>query len=200
MSRLAQSILEHIASGPGGVRFTAELAAMLDRRANVIATVASNLKRRGLIRAPQRGRYQLTDAGRKWLADGKVVQSGQGRRRMRDHSYGLRERAWWLMRERRKFTIADLLDTLADGTERDAFGNLCKYVRALERVGIVQRMRRRVAGTAPTSNGAVLWLLKRDLGRKAPVWRHREGKGHVYDPNAAAVIVPPSQEAPRHDD
>lgn len=197
---LAQPILEHIAAAPDGIGITADLARALDRRANVIATVASNLKRRGLIHAPQAGRYQLTDAGRQWLADGKVVQSGQGRRRMRDHSYGLRERAWWLMRERRKFTIADLLDTLADGTERDAHGNLCKYVRALERAGIVQRMRRRIPGAAPTSNGAVLWHLKRDLGRKAPVWRHREGKGHVYDPNAAAVIVPPSQEADRHDD
>jgi len=182
---LAQPMLELIANDPDGVGVTADLAEKLGRAPKVIAHIATNLKRRGLIESPQPGRYQMTQTGRDWLADGKTIASGQGKKRVRTAG-GLRERAWWLMRQTRRFTIADLLDTLADGSERDARSNLTKYVRALERAGIVQRMRRKVPGFSATSPGAVLWMLKLDLGRKAPVWRMR--KGEIYDTNQCVAI------------
>lgn len=184
--RTAQRLLELIASGPDGVT-TAEAVAALGRGANLVTGTATRLKRRGLIEAPRAGRYLITEAGWAWLDSGRVVASGQSAQRRRERSYGLRERAWWLMRELRKFTLADLLTTLADGSERDARDNLGKYLRVLERVGVLARMRRRVAGVAPTSNGYVLWWLKRDLGRLAPVWRQRQGV--VFDPNAGEVLA-----------
>lgn len=187
MNRLAQPLLELIAAQPDGTCVTADLAARMGRKANIITTAALTLKRRRLIEVPRRGTYRITEDGRAWLASGRVIASGQGRRR-HERSYGLRERAWWLMREMRKFTVADLLTTLADGSERDAGGNLGKYINALARVGVLQRMQRRVPGAAPQSNGHIVWWLKRDLGRGAPVWRQRHGV--VFDPNGGEVLAP----------
>lgn len=183
--RIAQPMLEFIAAAPGGTATTAEVVAHLGRCRKLIATTASTLRRRKLIEAPLRGVYRITQSGRDWIAGGRVIASGQGRRRI-ERTYGLRERAWWLMRELRKFTVADLLTTLADGTERDAHGNLGRYLTVLEQAGIVQRMRRRVPGVAITSNGHILWWLARDLGRHAPVWRQRHRA--VFDPNSGDVL------------
>jgi hypothetical protein len=97
-------------------------------------------------------------------------------------AFGLRQRAWWVMRRRIKFTLPELLATLADGTERDAIGNLGKYVRALERAGILSRETERKPGAALTSNGHISYLLVVNAGRKAPVWR--ASRNEVYDPNS----------------
>lgn len=98
---------------------------------------------------------------------------------------GLRQRAWWVMRKRGRFTLPGLLSTLADGTERDAIGNLGKYVRALEKAGIVRREDERQPGAAITSNGHICYRLLIDAGRKAPVWR--ESNRTVFDPNSGIV-------------
>lgn len=93
---------------------------------------------------------------------------------------GLRQQAWWVMRRRIVFTLPELLATIATGAERDAESNIGRYVRALEKVGILK-----VDGRAPpenlTSNGCIRYRVAIDNGRKAPVWRQRAGG--VYDPN-----------------
>lgn len=98
---------------------------------------------------------------------------------------GLRQRAWWVMRRRVRFSLQELLATLADGSERDAKGNLGKYVRALERAGILRRESERAPGAALTSNGHLVYVLVVNHGRKAPVWRQKAGE--VYDPNSGKV-------------
>lgn len=90
------------------------------------------------------------------------------------------------MRQVPRFTLDDLLLTLAEPGMRDAPGNLLKYVRALERVGVLVRLERRAPGQARTSNGHVIWRLARDLGRQAPVWRSRQQQ--LWDPNARCAI------------
>lgn len=112
-------------------------------------------------------------------------------RRGRGHPHakrttGLRERAWWVMREVPRFTLDDLLLKLAEPGMKDAPGNLLKYISALERVGVLKRLERRVPGTSLTSNGHVIWRLARDLGRQAPVWRSAQQV--LWDPNAAVAI------------
>ena len=99
---------------------------------------------------------------------------------------GLRARAWWVMREKVRFTLDDLLFTLASPQDKDAFGNLRKYVRALELAGVLARLKRREAGSALTSNGRVIWRVACDLGRQAPVWR--EAHAVVYDPNSGQLL------------
>jgi hypothetical protein len=111
--------------------------------------------------------------------------SRKGQISNRTVTLGLRPRAWWVMRRQGNFTINVLLLTLCDGTERDAAGNLGKYVRALEKAGIVKREAERQAGSALTSPGMLRYQLVINAGRKAPVWRAQSNT--VYDPNSKIV-------------
>jgi hypothetical protein len=109
----------------------------------------------------------------------------QSRISQRTVTLGLRQRAWWVMRKRISFTLGELLSTLADGTERDAAGNLRKYLRALVGAGIVCVEAGRVRSTAITSPGCYRYQLIINAGRKAPVWRAQSNT--VYDPNNDTV-------------
>jgi hypothetical protein len=97
----------------------------------------------------------------------------------------MRQRAWWVIRRCISFTVDELLSTLADGTERDAAGNIGKYVRALEKAGIVKRAEKRQAGNALTSTGMVRYQLVINSGRLAPIWRTNNCE--VYDRNSKVV-------------
>lgn len=111
--------------------------------------------------------------------------SRKGQTSPRTVTIGLRPRAWWVMRRRLNFTLAELMATLCDGTERDANGNLAKWIRALEKAGIVRREEKRQAGTALTSPGMLRYQLVINAGRKAPVWRAKSNT--VFDPNSGIV-------------
>ncbi len=103
---------------------------------------------------------------------------------LRTKTIGLRQRAWWVMRRHRVFTLPDLLATVAEGMERDAEGNLGRWLRALVQAGIL-RVEGRARPTSPTSNGCLRYRLVVDGGRAAPVWR--ASTGEVYDPNTETV-------------
>lgn len=107
---------------------------------------------------------------------------------------GLRQRAWWIIRNRKESTLPQLLSTLADGNEKDASSNLGKYLRALERAGIIKRAAKRVAGDKLTSNGHIRYLLQIDCGSSAPV--HRISQNAVYAPDTQAIY--PMEVRPRH--
>lgn len=111
--------------------------------------------------------------------------SRKGQTSPRTVTLGLRQRAWWVMRKRGSCTLPELLQTLADGTERDAASNLGKYLRAMEKAGIIEREAARQPGAAPTSPGHIRYRLVVDEGRKAPVWRAQNNS--VYDPNSGMV-------------
>ena len=100
----------------------------------------------------------------------------------------LRQKAWLAMQIKGKFTLSDLVRNAvsAESVAKDPRNNIGRYVKALERVGIVSEMKRRMVPTSPTSNGEKRWMLVRDLGRKAPVVRHAT---EVFDPNSGQVIV-----------
>lgn len=103
----------------------------------------------------------------------------EGRKRMK--TGGLRRQAWWILRNRRETTLENLLRTLADGTQKDAAGNLGKYLRALERAGILKRGTHRTPGAALTSNGHIRYALAIDCGPDAPVWR--TSRNEVFAPS-----------------
>lgn len=121
-------------------------------------------------------------------------QTGRGRPLPRKAA-GLREQAWWLIRQCRRFSLNSLLETLATGHEADAGGNLLKYIRQLEKVGVIKRSKHRLPAEHKVigSTGFVVWILVKDVGRSAPVWRKRERA--MYDPNADALMQPMQEEA-----
>lgn len=114
----------------------------------------------------------------------------KGQTALRGKSFGLRARAWWVMRETGRFTINGLLAIVADGGEADAASNLRKYIHALTRAGVLA-VDGREPPSSPTDNGAKRYRLVRNSGPRAPVWR--ASRGEVYDPNTGAAY--PIQEA-----
>lgn len=104
-----------------------------------------------------------------------------GQTALRTKTFGLRQRAWWVMRRHRVFTLPELLATVADGRERDAENNLGRWLRALTQAGIL-KIEGRAKPTAPTSNGAWRYRMMVDAGRDAPVWR--QARREVFDPNS----------------
>jgi hypothetical protein len=98
---------------------------------------------------------------------------------------GFRQRAWWILRNRKKATIDEILNTLVDGPEKNSISNLRHYLRALERAGIVRRSPQRIPGDCKTSNGYILYLLSVDCGVSAPV--HRIRSNEVYAPDTGAI-------------
>lgn len=112
-------------------------------------------------------------------------------------STGLRGKCWWLMRELNTFTINRLLETYADGTEKNAHNNITNYLSHLAAYGVVERLDRRQPGDSLTSPGFVVWRLKRNLGILAPVWR--SGYNVLWDPNRWEAVVPGVVEAQQQD-
>lgn len=120
------------------------------------------------------GCYTLTALGQGAL-DGAQLTSGPkgptGKSRARVDS--LRDRAWRLLRIRRKGSAPELVGSLLDaGSDAAAFqraqNNLHKYLRELLRAGYLAEMRRE-APKSPTSNGAKRYLLARDTGPLPPI-------------------------------
>ena len=102
------------------------------------------------------------------------------------HSAGLRERSWRILRRGAPETLRSLLCVIADGHEKDARGNLGRYLVALERVGVLERLPERLPGAALTSPGYVQWVLAKNLGPDAPILRKG---GAVWDPNGKTLVV-----------
>lgn len=100
----------------------------------------------------------------------------------RTRSYGLRARAWWIVRKNKETTLADLLMILNDGSHKHADRNLGQYLTFLTRVGVLKR--ERIDDGKLTSNGVYHYQLVTDLGHKNPIIR----KDGVYDPNSQRLL------------
>ena len=125
----------------------------------------------------------LTDTGQQHAALGLPINPGQGKR-PRKITMGLRDRAWWELRNKGAASLHQITSTHANGSEKAADMNLYKYLIALEMAGILVRHEKRIP--AKQGRGRVQWRMKRDLGIKAPVWRQKERE--IYDPNSGAVF------------
>ena len=181
-TRTSQRVLQAIGAGATTTDVITQATGM-SRHATWRA--AAKLRQIGLIDAVSRGEYTLTEAGRDWLESGRVVERrGPSERRTRT-ARGLRVRAWWLMRQLGRWTLPDLLTTLADGTQRTPQSNMLRYLNGLEAAGIVRRAKRTVPAARP-GRGHVLWIIARDLGPQAPVLR--DDRRELYDPNAGTTL------------
>lgn len=189
---VATNVLQQIADG---CDYIADIAAALGVPRKTVNHAAQTLKGRGLIEThsesageisgpAQRGFYRLTPEGTAFAASGQTISAGQGER-PRKKTVGLRERAWWHFRAHKVASLKELLGTHAEGGERDATSNVYKYLLALERAGILQRLAKRLP--ARQCKGLVQWRLALDLGIKAPVWRQTART--VYDPNSGRVFA-----------
>ena len=121
------------------------------------------------------GCYKLTALGRAALDEGARFTSGPKGPTGKPKAFpnSLRDRAWRVLRIRRKASATELASLLLDaGTNSDAVkraqNNLNKYLRQLELAGYLAQMRRE-APQSPTSNGAKRFFLVRDTGPLPPI-------------------------------
>lgn len=134
---------------------------------------ASRLIRRDYLEKMAVGCFQLTDAGIAAAASGKVITSGPMGKTgaIPVHKDTFRQRAWTSMRFNRRFTIGQIVRAAAREGEKNARENARKYIAQLCRAGFVKEMPRRAPGTAIGSSGFKRFMLVRDTGRRAPVFR-----------------------------
>ena len=167
----------------GHCRTISELEAQLDLTRRQVSDAAAILLRRDYLMRMEPGCYQLTDGGVAAFEKGEVITSGpRGEHtvcRVSENTF--RQRAWLSMRTRGRFTIGDLVCDAATPDDRNPINNVTRYLNALTRAGYVIELPRRIAGTAPTSNGYKLFALARNTGRGAPI--HQPTKGVLRDPN-----------------
>ncbi|MCX7172341.1 MAG: hypothetical protein NT159_00015 [Proteobacteria bacterium] len=182
-----ETLLKAIGAAKPTECFTeAHMVAATGLTAVQIERSALNLRKHGFITRTAKGCHKLTDAGRKAVEEGASLRSGpkgpqQSGQRIRDR--GLRQRVWNALRLSKKLTVDDIVMRVVDGHERDPVSNVRKYVRALERAGYVRCMATREPKLSLTSNGCKRWLLIKDTGPDAPVWRAKRANQTLYDPN-----------------
>ncbi len=192
-------VLQHLAAGLTSLD---ELAEATGKPRDRLVKAVQVLKGRGLVHvcdaldkvfgslAP--GHYVLTDAGQAEAESGETIKPGKTGPRPRQRTTGLRERAWWHLRNHREMvSLKGLLGAHASGNEKGAQSNLYKYLTGLERAGLIVRADRRQA--ARQSKGWVMWMISNDVGPLPPVWRERANE--VFDPNAGVVIALPARTA-----
>ncbi len=185
-----ENLLQAVAqSAPSECITEARMVEISGLSAKQIENTAANLRRHGFLTRTGQGCHKLTTAGRDALSAGVRLRSGPkgketGHRR-RDP--GLRQRVWNALRTGKKLTIDDILMRVVEGTERDAYSNVRKYIRALARAGYVRDMPVREPKLNLTSNGCVRWLLVSDTGMEAPVWR--VSRDTIWDPNLEEEII-----------
>lgn len=194
MVRLSQTILTALPSEPKTIGMETLCSTAGVTRQQVTCAIGKLIDR-GLATSPKRSQYQRTEMGDRVCADGREIKSGprpgsKGKQSLRPsdakgHS-DLRDRAWKALRMLRKATIPEMLELSSSGDERDPHTNVRKYLKALCQRGIVSRLARRTAGMAVTSNGFHQYLLIRDLGPKAPLWR--TAADQVVDRNSGEII------------
>lgn len=180
---LPTTILVHLADG--ACRTIEELEKALGLSRRQVSDGAAKLAYRKFLCRMERGCYQLTELGLKAAGEGQVIKSGPigpdtGKVRAKV-SNTFRDRAWRSMRVRRQFTIADIVaDAAADG-DTDPESNVGRYLRALGMAGYVKEMRERAPGTRLTSNGFKRFVLVKDTGPVAPVYRPKARTLHDYN-------------------
>lgn len=175
MPVLTERVMRHLAEN--GNCYTRQLAAALDAASTGICAACICLRKHGLVHTEAGGIHGLTEAGRQWVEVGGFLPCQRAGRAATSEGRTLRQRAWNVMRMADKITVADLLRTLCDGSERGADDNLKNYCRALYRAGILGK-------TART--GDYFLRVEANTGPKAPSYNRVEKS--VTDRNTGKIM------------
>lgn len=165
-------VLHHL--GDNTCKTIDAIATELGLKHRQISWIAKKLIDKGYLERVELGCFQLTVAGQQAVSDGVQITSGPNapHSKAKEPSRNtLRQRAWNIIRIQRRFTIPDLQTTATIGDEKLAENNLQRYCNVLCKAGVLRRLPRRQKGTAHGSNGFAQFVLVRDLGAIAPVYR-----------------------------
>jgi hypothetical protein len=167
----ATALLRHLAAG---VCLTADqMAEALGITRAQAMNAARKLLRRGYLEKMAAGCFQLSEAGKAAALSGITITSGPKGKTgvIATRRQTFRERAWLAMRIHHRFTIGQIVASAARDGERNARENARKYLAQLGQAGFVKELPNRLPGTSMGSNGFKRWVLIRNTGPRAPVYR-----------------------------
>lgn len=152
--------------------------------------IMSRLVSKGVVIRLETGVYKLSEYGKSLKSNGlkEIFHSGpQGQYNRNKHSNNtLRSRIWRLIILNKKVSVDEMLPIATDGDEKSPESNIRKYIKALVKSGYLLEMPRRIKGDALTSNGFKQYMLLRETGPKAPIFRN--DKKEMFDPNTGEVF------------
>lgn len=179
-SECQRRVLAELAGGDRLTTVGLALKTGLGLRSTAGAT--SLLLLRGLVERSQEGDFAATPEGLAFHQSGAPFRPGPVRphHRVRPKPKTFIQRIWTSMRLRRRFTLDDIVTTVAMSGDTKAYGTVQRYIHALRKAGYVATLSLRTEPTRPTSNGCLLLSLVRDTGDLAPALRR---DGSVFDRN-----------------
>ncbi|MFN3314325.1 MAG: hypothetical protein ACK46Q_12780 [Hyphomonas sp.] len=168
------------ALGNGTGRTLEELMSDLGLERRQAVNAAQNLRQRQYLTAAPGGVLCLTETGQAALAAGEKI-SGSRQKTVRAIRDTFRERAWRSMRIRRRFTVGELVSDAARDDDAQPHDNARRYLARLAAAGFVKELPGRTASHAPGSNGHKRYMLIRNNGPKAPIWRAEANVVHDFN-------------------
>lgn len=176
------TLLRHLAGGDICLTVT-QMAEALGVTRLQASNAAARLIRRDYLVKMAGGCFQLSDLGRAAAEAGTVITSGPMGKRNAVTVYRdtFRQRAWASIRFNRRFTISQIVRAAARNDEKNARENARKYIALLAAAGFVKELPRRAPGNAISSNGFKRFMLVRDTGRRAPVYRESLHAMHDFN-------------------
>lgn len=179
-------ILRHV--GPACLT-VAQLAEQLHLTTDQVGQAARLLIRRGLLERVARGCFQLTDSGIAAAAAGVEITSGPANLKERKipprTRASLQQRAWNVMRLRRRFTVPELVTCAAGPRDAGPDDTVQRYLRALARAGYAAAVDKRAEGRRDAL--CKVYTLLKDTGHIAPSVVRR-GKA-VFDHNTGEEVA-----------
>lgn len=174
-----KTILNALTSGAKLTRELAEICGVED-----IHTCFRHLRARGFISSAENV-HTITDLGREALENNVKLTSGPCPRKVKTRqNRTLRDRAWYVIRNRGFFSIEELLFLLvSDGDSKYTQDNLQSFVSALEKAGYLTRKK---------GNGPRRYRLRPEMntGPLAPAWNKLTRT--VTDPNTGKRYAIPA--------
>ena len=158
-------------------------------RGEIVKTLI-RLKARQLADREYTGCYIITPSGRNFVESGQTINSGPlgkhtGPRKR--HEGTMTIRLWKALRAMRKGTTPQLVSLARNDQDGNPDAAAARLLRTWRRSGFVTKIGGRAKGTAPTSNGHVIWYIVRDNGPKPPLWNPR--LGIVKDANTGEIFT-----------
>lgn len=176
--KAATDILSLLADGRANT--IAQLVAALEMNHRQVTNGAAKLLQRGYLMRMPDGVLQLSAEGLVAAAAGESIK-GSPQTKVRGIRDTFRDRAWRAMRIRRRFTVGDIVSDAGRDGDGQPEDNARRYISRLKQAGYIGELPKRRTGTALSSNGFKQFVLLKNTGPRAPIWRSEANTIHDFN-------------------
>lgn len=190
MATLAEQMLTVMAAEAGeeGCVLIQRLAEVAGCDIDIAGKRIEILLRNGLATMRSVACYRITNEGAAYLSGVSTVRLTAGPKQPhgadRSSESSLTARVWRALRIKEKATIPEIMELIEASPNQ--YAQVGRYVKVLVDARYLTRLPRRVKGQGMGNNGYALYLLTRDPGPKAPIWKPKAKQ--LRDPNTGVVF------------